>query len=275
MASRSRGFNSLGAAGEQVDRLAPVGGIVREDSDDELGVEDFPWVWIYAADDEDEQSDEQRNRTPRRKATKRQSRGKKKIVGARMGYFECRIGDTVLLKSPEAGRDWAGIACEFLEEEEKDSNDGSDSESEYGNKMTKCVNIMWFASPDEFMSTKNKKREDALENEQYITVDFNVNPLTSISGKATVLSENAFMERYPDGKPPKGKEALAEYHKCIICRRGVNQLQGRYTEEFVWEKVYNATEKGVFDLIDFIQAGLKRAKRRRHDEDEVGGDHVF
>ncbi|PWY81980.1 P-loop containing nucleoside triphosphate hydrolase protein [Aspergillus heteromorphus CBS 117.55] len=120
---------------------------------------------------------------------------------------------------------------------------------------------MWFASPDEFMSTRNKRRTDALPNEQYLTADFNVNPLTSINGKATVMSKDAFFAKYPDGAPPKAKEDLAEYNKCIVCRRGVNQLQGRYTDEFVWENVYR--EDRIFDLINMIKDGLKGAKKRK------------
>ncbi|KMU73032.1 origin recognition complex subunit 1 [Coccidioides immitis RMSCC 3703] len=122
---------------------------------------------------------------------------------------------------------------------------------------------------DEFLSTRKKKRSDALPNEQYITVDFNVNPLTSINGKAKVLSKDAFYAKYPDGKPPKGRSALAEYNKCIICRRGVNQLQGRYTEEFIWEDIYRESEDGIFELIEIIKAGLKRSRKRKADDHEA------
>lgn len=216
------------------------GGIFHEDSDDELGSEDLPWEWIY----EDTNNEV--------------SKKKKKIIGARMGNFECRIGQPVLLKSPEPGKDWAGIISEFLEEEPEPDDD----DTEPGERV-KSANIMWFASPDEFLSTKNKKRADALPNEQYITVDFNVNPLTSINGSATILSKDAFYAKYPDGKPPKGKAALAEFNKCIICRRGVNQLQGRYTEEFIWEDIFRESEDGVFELLDKIRAGLKVSRKRK------------
>ncbi|PYH92197.1 putative origin recognition complex subunit Orc1 [Aspergillus ellipticus CBS 707.79] len=132
--------------------------------------------------------------------------------------------------------------------------------------MIKSAYIMWFASPDEFMSTKNKRRADALPNEQYLTADFNVNPLTSINGKATVMSKDAFFAKYPDGAPPKGKDELAEYNKCIVCRRGVKQVQGRYTDEFVWEDVYR--EDKIFDLIAMIKDGLKGAKKRKPVDNE-------
>ncbi|EZF35914.1 hypothetical protein H109_02788 [Trichophyton interdigitale MR816] len=215
------------------------GGIFHEDSDDELGSEDLPWEWIY----------EEPQPSPAKP-----SKGKKsgpKIIGARMGSFECRIGHIVLLKSPEAGKDWAGIIYEFLDDLDPDSGE-----------IVKSMNLMWFTSPDEFLSTKNKKRADALPNEQYITTDFNINPLMSINGRATVMSKDAFYKKYPDGKPPKGKAAAAEFNKCIICRRGVKQLQGRYTDEFIWENIYTESEDGVFELVEFIREALSRARKR-------------
>jgi origin recognition complex subunit 1 len=130
---------------------------------------------------------------------------------------------------------------------------------------------MWFASPEEFLSakTKNKKRPDALPNEQYLTADFNVNPLTSINGRGRVMSKDAFFARYPNGIPPKDKAELAEYQKCIVCRRGVNQLQGKYTEEFLWEDVYKGDEASVYSLIELIKTGLKTAKKRKAADDDV------
>ena len=222
------------------------GGISHDDSDDELGCDDIPWEWVY-------ESKEPSGTGP----------AQKEIVGARLGSFDCRIGQPILLKSPEPGKDWAGIICEFLEEA---AEDGDDSD-QHG--AVKSANIMWFASPDEFLSTKNKRRADALPKEQYITVDFNVNPLTSINGKATVLSKDAFYKRYPNGKAPKGRVALAEYNKCIICRRGVNQLQGKYTEEFVWEDIYSETEEGVLKLIQRVTEGTKSSRKRKTTESDV------
>lgn len=237
---------------ELAKRWLTKGGIFHEDSDDELGCEDLPWSWVYAPDGAANSVEEAGPSPPGRK-----------IIGARMGSFECRIGEAVLLKSPEPGKDWAGIICEFLEEKPDEDDDLQQD------GLVKSANIMWFASPDEFISTRNKKRADALPNEQYITVDFNVNPLTSINGKASVLSKDAFYAKYPDGKPPNGRTALAEYNKCIVCRRGVNQLQGRYTEEFVWEDIYRDTEEGVLELIDMITAGLKKSRKRKVHNREV------
>ena len=100
------------------------GAIFREDSDDELGLEDHPWEWIY----EDGPKD-------------------KIIVGARMGTFECRRGDTVMLKA-EGNAAWVGIICYFFEDEE-----GEDQE--------KMANFMWFSTDKEIVN--KKKRTDCLE----------------------------------------------------------------------------------------------------------------
>ncbi|KAJ6119833.1 ATPase AAA-type core [Penicillium sp. IBT 18751x] len=235
------------------------GALVREDSDDELGDEDLPWHWIYAPEPEVADQAEDHGASPTKANRRRSSRPARKrptIVGARMGTFECYLGQVVLLKSPEPGKDWVGIITEFVEEEDEDEDD----------KMIKSANIMWFASPDEFLSTRNKRRADALPNEQYLTTDFNTNPLTSINGKAVVMSKDAFYAKYPNGIPPKDKTELAEYNKCIVVRRGVSQAQGRYTEEFVWEEVYQ--EDNIFDLINLVKDGLKAAKKRKVADDE-------
>ena len=253
-------------ARERAQQWMTKGGLIRDDSDDELGVEDHPWIWIYEEDRgsgtskgaDSEESTARRDNPSRTTPFRRRRR----IIGARMGNFECRLGQVVLLRSPEPGKDWAGIITEFLLDDEEEDERG---------EPVKSANIMWLASPDEFMATKNKRRPDALPKEQYVTTDFNVNPLTSINGKARVMSKDAFYAKYPGGNPPRGKDALAEYNKCIICRRGVNQLQGRYTEEFVWEDVY--CEGNIFKLIDLVKSGLKVAKKRKADEDSDVGDY--
>lgn len=245
MAPKSR--SRQGKSQELAKQWLAKGGISHDDSDDELGCDDIPWEWMYGSKEEHSGT----------------SPHQKEIVGARLGSFECRIGQPVLLKSPEPGKDWAGIICEFLEEEAEE-DDGS-----HQGRLVKSANIMWFASPDEFLSTKNKRRADALPKEQYITVDFNVNPLMSINGKATVLSKDAFYARYPNGKPPKGRAALAEYNKCIMCRRGVNQLQGKYTEEFAWEDICSESEEGVFKLIQRVTVGTKGSGKRKMADTEV------
>jgi hypothetical protein len=123
------------------------GAVLREDSDDELGLEDHPWQWIY--EDQDVQSRKNdRSVTPRkRKASSSVTEGR--IVGARMGNFQCRVGDTVLLKA-EGNQAWVGIICDLFD---------SDEEEEGEEKMAK---FMWFSSEGEIRN-KSKKRDDCLE----------------------------------------------------------------------------------------------------------------
>jgi origin recognition complex subunit 1 len=103
-------------------------GVVRDDSDGELGYEDHPWEWVYndeedanegGAGDDDEQSgttERQRSRPTRNVSRTKQQR----IVGAKMGNFKCKIGDCVLLKAEEQNAAWVGIIREFMEDDEGD-----------------------------------------------------------------------------------------------------------------------------------------------------------
>jgi origin recognition complex subunit 1 len=115
------------------------GGVTREDSDDELGTEDYPWVWIQEGEDE---------KVCEYGSKKRISAAlsESKIVGARMGSFECYLGDTVLLKA-DGSEAWVGIVNHFFDDEET------------GEKM---ANFMWFSTPREIRN-KVKKRNDALD----------------------------------------------------------------------------------------------------------------
>jgi len=126
------------------------GSIARDDSDDELGLEDHPWEWIYADDDDDEDVRDQTKRikdgTPTRKRKAVDVRLEKEIVGAKMGSFRCKVGDTVLLKA-ENNEAWVGIICAFFEDEEEDE---------------KMANFMWFSTPREIRN-KMKRRSDALD----------------------------------------------------------------------------------------------------------------
>ena len=101
-------------------------GVSREDSDDELGVDDLSWEWIF--------SNERGN--------------VRKIVGARFGSFTCMVGDCVLLKAEGYKEAWVAVICEFFED---DSNDAE-----------KSANFMWFSS-DKEIRNREKKRTDALK----------------------------------------------------------------------------------------------------------------
>ncbi|KAH6630635.1 P-loop containing nucleoside triphosphate hydrolase protein [Chaetomium sp. MPI-SDFR-AT-0129] len=223
-------------------------GVVRDDSDDELGTDDLPWEWIYekgssrepepkpTSDEPVEETGRKRKRTAAAAATP-----KVQIIGARMGSFECYLGDTTLLKAEGSGEAWVGIICEF-----QDDEDGE-----------KAANFMWFSSAHEIRNPK--KRTDFLENELYITAAFDVNPLVSINGKAHVMSEAEFMAKYPTGRVPRKS---SEHGKVFVCRRGCNTRTCSYTEEFIWEDIYKGWDD--FDsLHDMVQQNTKETRKRR------------
>ncbi len=110
--------------------------VPRESSDDETG--EVSWEWIFktsAAGRNDEADDGDRKR---RKVTGNS------IVGARLGTFECRIGDTVLLKADGSNDAWVAMICEFVD----DDADGD-----------MAANFMWFSTEKEIRN-KDKKRND-------------------------------------------------------------------------------------------------------------------
>ncbi|KAF7507144.1 hypothetical protein GJ744_010957 [Endocarpon pusillum] len=234
------------------------GGLAREDSDDELGVEDVPWSWIY--DEDTDLHDLDKTPTRKRKA-KTLTQSARKIKGAKMGSFTCYVGDTVLLKSPEQGKDWAGIISHFSETNDDDEEEMSAS-------------VMWFCSPEELSrGKKSRLRTDLLPNESFITADFNLNPLESISGKAVVLSKEAFYKKYPGGKPPRSKAAAALYGKTLLCRRGLKQRTGKYTEEFVWEEMYQDIGD-LYGLVNWINEQTK-GRRKQTEKGDDAQDNEF
>ncbi|PMB66498.1 Origin recognition complex subunit 1 [Beauveria bassiana] len=176
----------------QTQRKRPVQGVSRDDSDDELGTEDIPWEWIFehnvAARDVSEEGE-----------CKRRKLDGKSIIGARLGTFECRIGDIVLLKGDGSNEAWVAILCEFVE----DDGEGD-----------KAANFMWFSTEKEIRN-RDKKRSDFHWNELYISPSWDVNSLASINGKARVMSLDKFLLRYPSGKIPRNSP---EYGKTFIAR---------------------------------------------------------
>ena len=109
-----------------VKRLLSGRGVVREDSDDELGDQDLTWEWIYAKSTEGKLG---------------------RIEGAKYGGFQCMLGDCVLLKAESAKEAWVALVCEFLENEHGDEKE---------------ANFMWFSTEKEIRN-KDKKRKDALK----------------------------------------------------------------------------------------------------------------
>ena len=115
----------------------------REDSDDELGYEDHPWEWIYDDNGIDDAPPE-KTTSPRKRKAAPTPLGKR-IVGARMGSFKCKVGDTVLLKA-EGNQAWVGIICDFHEDPDGDE---------------KMAQFLWFSSEKEIRN-QSKKRSDFL-----------------------------------------------------------------------------------------------------------------
>lgn len=117
-------------------------GVQREDSDDELGLDDHPWTWVYDASSGGGAPDRD-GKTIRAVRTKGDGDAQRKIVGAKMGGFECQIGDCVLLKAEGSNEAWVAIICEFVD------NDAGE----------KAANFMWFSTEREIRN-KDRKRQD-------------------------------------------------------------------------------------------------------------------
>lgn len=156
---------------EKARRYLAGSGVAREDSDDELGFDDYPWEWIYGTSNDDgraEAEDEHEllptsgngeftaetlNQQIRATlpngagAAPRPIKPKGPIIGAQMGPFSCQVGDCVLLKAEGTNEAWVGLICEFLEEDEEGQ---------------KAANFMWFSTEKEIRN-KQKKRADAME----------------------------------------------------------------------------------------------------------------
>ncbi|KAI1336393.1 P-loop containing nucleoside triphosphate hydrolase protein [Xylariaceae sp. FL0016] len=200
-------------------------GVARDDSDDELGEHDHPWEWVYHHVD------------PQR------------ITGARMGQFECRVGDCVLLKAEGSNEAWVAIITQFLE---------SDQDGDM------AADFLWFSTENEIRKG-HRKRSDFLKNELYITPSTDVNPLASINGKARVLSHQSFLREFPTGKIPRSSPA---HNKTFVCRRGCNTRTTTYTDEFVWEDVYSGQPEDIDSLVRIVQDGTKSTRRATKPKDE-------
>ncbi|KAK4693424.1 origin recognition complex subunit 1, partial [Lecanoromycetidae sp. Uapishka_2] len=221
---------------ERARQYLTEGGVAREDSDDELGLEDYPWEWIYSEE------------APKKLG------GEPEIIGARMGDFQCMLGDCVLLKAEGNGEAWIGLICHFEEDEEEEE---------------KVANFMWFSTEREIRN-KNKKRTDFLPNEVYITPSWDLNPLSSINGRASVVSQKTFESKYPSGRVPRSSK---DYGKIFICRRGCNTRTATYTDEFAWEDIYQSADD-ILDLIERVQSQTKATRKRKRSAD-AGEDELF
>lgn len=218
-------------------------GVARDDSDDELGTDDLPWEWIYDAAAEQQPNPERTESVRKRKRDEPHG----PVIGARMGSFECRVGDCVLLKA-EGNEAWVGIIMDFIAEDD----DGD-----------MAANFLWFCTQSEIRN-KERKRIDCLPNELYITPSTDINPLASINGKATVMSLQKFSETYPTGKIPRNAPG---YNKTFICRRGCNNRTATYTDEFVWEDRFRGQgQQDVQVLRQYVESKTATTRRKAKKE---------
>lgn len=111
--------------------------VTRESSEDSVESEEVEWEWIYNTEQAEHGEDEGDRK--RRKVT-----ASSKIIGARYGDFECRVGDTVMLKADGSNGTWVAIICDFREDAE---NEGM------------AANFMWFLTEKEILN-KDRKRKD-------------------------------------------------------------------------------------------------------------------
>lgn len=113
-------------------------------SEDELTAEQHEWEWVY--EDGSISEEETQTNSRKRKASEAFTQGEsRRIVGARKGTEELRLGDAVLLKAPR-NELWVAIIYEFLEDE---------------NEEEKEAKFMWFTSPKDIRN-KTKRRNDAM-----------------------------------------------------------------------------------------------------------------
>ncbi len=121
-------------------------GVARDDSDDELGVDDHPWEWVYESSGQSQSSSSALRPGLESGRKRKRDEPTHRIIGARMGTFECRIGDCVLLKAEGSNEAWVAIITEFLETD----GDGD-----------KAANFLWFSTEKEIRNRERKRTDFA------------------------------------------------------------------------------------------------------------------
>lgn len=109
--------------------------------------EEEDWEWIRADDPSELASANPTSGHGRKRkvSTMLQEALGSKIIGARRGKFECRLGDAVRLKA-DGMQIWVALICEFNDVEDEDSMEAT---------------FMWL-SPESEIRNKAKKRTDCL-----------------------------------------------------------------------------------------------------------------
>lgn len=112
------------------------------------------------------------------------------------------------------------------------------------------------------------------QNEVYLTPSWDINPLTSINGRASIVSEASFLSKYPSGKIPRTSK---DHGKMFVCRRGCNTRTATYTDLFAWEKIYRGYDD-LHELIDRVKSQTKATRKRKRDvsyDDDIAMDVCF
>ncbi|KKF92345.1 Origin recognition complex subunit 1 [Ceratocystis platani] len=204
--------------------------------------EDLDWDWVYDSQDKD-------GRTYGR------ARPANQITGARLGQFECRLGDIVLLRADGLSDTWVAIISDFTLDDNGE----------------KAAIFVWFTGGKEIRNNE-RKIQDYYPNELYITSASDINPLGSICGKANVMSEASYRKSFPTGKISRSSP---HYGKTFICRRGCNMRTTTYTNVFVWENMYRGF-RDLKSLLQYVTEGTKLSRKPKQDLDAtfVPGDET-
>lgn len=236
-----------------------------DDSEDELHADGPPeWSWVYE-ESEVEAEDPTRSRAnggvdtettsrPRRSHSSKKD-SHRNIIGARLGRFVIHVGDTVALKA-DRNDVWVAIVTDFIEADSTGDDDERTSVSSFHND--KCARFMWLSSPREIYN-RQKRRNDALPNERYITTSMDNNPLETIMGRASIVSAEEFHRQYPTGKVPRNSP---DFNRIFVCRRGVNLRTTTYTSDFVWEEVFSGTREGIENLKAKVETETRATRKK-------------
>ena len=242
------------------------------------------WEWVYESRDVQNDSDQlsvqpataskctprKRKRTEHAWPSSSANDGAptdKHVVGARLGSFTIRIGDVVTLRA-DRNDVWVAIITEFMD----GSDDVLDTEfSDVEEDGEKKARFMWLSSPKD-IHNKSKRLRDALPNERYITTSTDVNPLEAIKGSALVMSPQMFNQRWPTGKVSRSDP---DFGRVFVCRRGVNLRTATYTDEFIWDELYQQQTdiSKLFQKVDTETKATRKKPAGSHDlADFVVGD---
>ena len=85
------------------------------------------------------------------------------------------------------------------------------------------------------------------------------------------MSLDKFLIRHPSGKIARHSP---EHGKTFVCRRGCNTRTATYTNEFVWEEVYQSADE-IFNFMDMIEKDTKPTRTRRQTRAQSPQDTVY